>query len=213
MCPLFRWPPVEYDLCVLASWLYLVVLLFAVWVAAAPACLAELATCASGTVVCLWTRVVWWWHLGAYHSGASSPLVLSLRGFGRVSWLARQYHSYGSALLRQARPLRPRASTNLVHPNVWGYMLCIQLCEWPLPWLSHQTIADLPTWLVVQPASRLVNICGGLLPNHGFVMFSNRVVPGSLDVLRLSGGFYISGQSSIWPLLLVLPRRPWTSQT
>ena len=30
--------------------------------------------------------------------------------------------------------------------------------------------------------------------NHCFVMFSDRVVPGSLDVLRLSGGFSTSGQ-------------------
>ena len=34
-------------MCVLANWLYLEVLLVAAWVAAAPACVAELATCAS----------------------------------------------------------------------------------------------------------------------------------------------------------------------
>ena len=78
-----------------------------------------------------------------------------------------QWHCCLGALLRRARPWRPRASTNLPHLHVCG---------------SHALQPSL--WATATLTSS--SDCGGLCQNHGFVMFSNLVVPDSLDVLWLS---------------------------
>ena len=171
-------------------------------------------------VACLWTRVGWWCHLGAYHPGASSPLVLSLRGSRHISWLARWYRSYGSDAVVLVRfSDRPGHGDPVCRPTLHictyeVHTLCSQVCGQLLLWLPHQTIADLPTWLVVQPASRLNVVmlllavwlcqCLSCLVSESWLY---DVVPGSLDVLRLSGRFstHFWTKSSMWPLLLVLP--------
>ena len=80
---------------VLDSWLYLMFLLVAAWLAADTASLAVLMTWesayVSGTVTsqaCLSTKGEWWCHRDAFHLAASDQLVLWLRESVHASWLA-----------------------------------------------------------------------------------------------------------------------------